>query len=67
MRGGSAEETLWDKEYCDRLSSTHGSRVFAYRADNGRFMDPLLKKSVQTCGQQISYFGVGYHYQNAIA
>ena len=48
------------------MAATHGSRVYTYRADNGRFADPQFKEAVQTCGQQIGYCGVVTHHQNAI-
>ena len=60
------EETLQEKEAYERLAFTHGSRVCAYREDNGIFADTLLKEAVQTCGQKISYCGVGSHHQNTI-
>ena len=48
MRVTSSEETLWEKEAYDRLADTHGSRVCAYRVDNGRFVNPLFKEVVKT-------------------
>ena len=54
MRGTSDEETLREKEAYERLAATHGSRVYTYRADNGRFADTLFKEEVQAYGQQIS-------------
>ena len=54
MRGTSYEETLHTKEAYERLASTHGARVCAYRYDNGIFTDTLFKESVHTCGQYIS-------------
>ena len=49
MRGKSSEETLWAKEAYKRLVVTHGARVCAYRAEKGRFADPLFKEAIQTC------------------
>ena len=66
MRGTSDEETLREKEAYERLAATHGSRVYTYRADNGRFADPQFKEAVQTCGIHIIYCGVGSHHQNTI-
>ena len=40
-RGISAEETLQSKEYYERLASTHGTRVFSNREDNGIFQIPF--------------------------
>ena len=48
MRGNSSEEKLWAKEAYEPFAATHGTRVCDYRADNGRFVDPLFKVSVQT-------------------
>ena len=42
----------------------HGTRVCDYRAYNGILSDELFKEAVQTFGQQINYFGVGYDHQN---
>ena len=50
MRGTSSEETIYTKEAYKRLAATHGDRVCAYRADNGRFTDPQFKETVQTRG-----------------
>ena len=66
MRGTSSEETLRSKEAHESLTATHGDRVCTYREDNRRFVDPLFKEAVQTCGQQISYCRVGTHHQKAI-
>ena len=46
MRRTSDEETLQEKEAYERLASTHGARVYAYRADNGRFVEPQFKDLV---------------------
>ena len=66
MMGTSYKEILQPKETYECLESTHGTRVCAYRVDNGIFLKPLLKEVVQKCGQQISYYGVVSKYQNAI-
>ena len=66
MRVTSAEETLWVKEAYERLASIHRARVYAYRADNGRFTEPLFNEAVQTFRKYIIYCGVGSHHQNAI-
>ena len=65
MRVTSDEETIQAKESYELLTATHGVRVCAYRSDK-KNPEPLFKESVNTCGQQISYCGVGYHHQNAI-
>ena len=49
MRGTLDNETLQAKEVYDLLSATHGARVFAYRAENGRFLDSLFKEAFKTC------------------
>ena len=66
MRGTSAEGNTWEKEDYESLAATHGNRVCSYRLDNRRFAELLFKEAVQTCGQQISYYGVVYHHKNAI-
>ena len=66
MRGTSAEETLQDKESYKRLAATHGARVCVYRAGKGMLSYPLLEETIQNCGQDIIYCGVGFHHQNAI-
>ena len=66
MSKTSSEETLHSKEAYERLTSTHVSRLCAYSADNGRFVDSLFKESFQTCKQHINYCGVGSRHQNAI-
>ena len=65
-RGTSAVETFQDEETYKLLSATNGASICAYRADSRRFIDPLLNESVQTCGQKITYCGVGSHDQNEI-
>ena len=64
MRGTAAEKILRAKEAYRRFSDTHGTRVCAYRVDNGRFEEPLFKEAVHTCREQISYCGVDSHQQN---
>ena len=49
MRGTSSEEIHRAKEAYERLVTTHGARVCAYRLDNGRFAEPHFKEVVQTC------------------
>ena len=66
MRGTLSEETLQAKEAYERLMAMYGTRGYAYTADNWIFSDPLFKEVVQTCGQEISSFGLLSHYQNAI-
>ena len=66
MKVTSGEETLRAKEAYERLESTHGDRVCAYRANSRRFAEPISKEAVQTCGQQISYCGVGSHHHKEI-
>ena len=66
MRGTSDEEILWAKEAYECLAYTHGARVCTYTADNRRFTETHLKETVQTCGKQMSYFGVGSHRKNTI-
>ena len=43
MRGTSAENKFWAKEAYERLAATYEEKVCAYKADNGRFPDPLFK------------------------
>ena len=62
----SAEETLHAKEAYKRLSVTHGTRVCAYRADNGRFLYPPFKEAIRSCGQKIRFCGMESRHQNAI-
>ena len=66
MRGTSDEEDLLAKEADENLADTHGARVCDYRAENISIEDTQFKESVQTCGQQISYCGVGSNPQNEI-
>ena len=66
MRGTSAKATLRAKEAYERLKTTHGDRVCAYRADNRRFVDPLLKEESKKFRQHTRYCGVGSHHQNEI-
>ena len=66
MRGTSSEETLQTKESHERLAATHRSRLCTYRSDNGRYSETLFKEAIQTCRQQISYYGVGSNHQNEI-
>ena len=66
MRGTQSEETLRSKEPHERSLETHWDRVYAYRVYRGMFYEPLLKESVQTCGQQIRYCGLGSHHKNKI-
>ena len=66
MSGTPDEETLRAKEAYERMAATHGARFCAYRAYDGRFLYPLFKEVVQTCGKQISYCGVGYCHKNVI-
>ena len=40
--------------------------VYAYRADNRRFSEPLFKEAVQNCGHHIRYSGVGSHHKKEI-
>ena len=58
MRVNSDEETLQAMEAYKRLAATHGTRLWSYREDIGIFSDPLFKETVQTCGQQVSYWRV---------
>ena len=62
----SAEDTLHAKEAYKRLAVTHGTRVCAYRADNGRFLYPPFKEAIRSCGEKISFFVVVYHHENTI-
>ena len=64
--GTSYEETLWDKEAYERLADTHEARLCAYRAYNGRFIEPQFKEAVQTYEQGFSYCGVVSFHQNII-
>ena len=66
MRGTQEEETLLSKEVYERLTLTHGARVYTYWVDNRRFAETLFKEAIQKCRQQMSYCGVGSHHQNAI-
>ena len=66
MRVTLYEETLQAKEAHKRLLATHWDRFCTYMADNGRFLYPQCKEAVQTCDQQISYYGVGSHHKNTI-
>ena len=66
MRGTSAEETLHIKEAHKRLAATHGSRVCAYRADNGILSYPHFKDATRICVKQTSFYGVLSHNQNMI-
>ena len=43
MMGASDEETLRSKESYKRLAAAQVGRVCTHRADNGRFLEPLLK------------------------
>ena len=40
--------------------------VYAYRADNRRFSEPLFKEAFQNCGHHIRYSGVGSHHKKEI-
>ena len=66
MRRTLSEETLQAKEAYERLMAMYGTRGYAYTADNWIFSEPLFKDVVHTCGQEISSFGLVYHYQNEI-
>ena len=63
MIGTTDDENLQFEESCEFLVVTHGNRVCAYRAGNGRFSKPLFKEEFQTCIKQISYCGVVSHHK----
>ena len=64
MRGTKDEEIIQSTGAYEIKENTHKTRVCAYRSDNRRFSDTLLKDAVQTSGQQIRYCRVVSHHQN---
>jgi hypothetical protein len=63
----TSEETVKGKIAFERYAKMHGVHIKHYHADNGRFKDKLFMKSIDECGQTISFTGVGAHHQNGIA
>ena len=51
MTGTPTDETLWAKYDYEHLEATNWSKVYAYRENNIKFADPLLKKAIQTYRQ----------------
>ncbi len=67
MPDSTAESTLEAKNAYEQLLRTHGHRVKAYHADNGRFAENVFVGDVRDKAQSMTYCGVGSHHQNGIA
>ena len=50
----------------EHLEATHGTRVCAFRADNGKFIETLFKEEVRYYGQHITYCVLGSYQNNVI-
>ena len=67
MSDTKAENTLEAKNAYEALMFSHGHKVLAYHADNGRYAEEAFKQDAKNKAQIMSYCGVGVHSQNGIA
>ena len=67
MTDTKAENTLEAKNAYEALMLSHGHKVLAYHADNGRYAEEAFKQDAKDKAQMMSYCGVGAHSQNGIA
>ena len=67
MTSLSTEQTVEAKIAIERLTLSHGVKIFLYRADNGRFANSAFKHHCETSKQGITFCGVGAHHQNGIS
>ena len=67
MKDTKAENTLEAKNAYEALMLSHGHKVLAYHADNGRYAEEAFKQDAKDKAQIMSYCGVGAHSQNGIA
>ena len=67
MRDTTAKSTIEAKHAYESLMMSHGHRVMAYHADNGRYAESAFRKDAKDKAQQLTFCGVGEHSQNGIA
>ena len=57
MRDLTSEATLEAKNAWEQLAGTRAVRIQRYRADNGRYSDPMFLQDMKDNTQQITFCG----------
>ena len=48
------------------MAASHGIKIEAFHADNGRFAEKGFRDAVNDANQKITFFGVNAHHQNSL-
>jgi hypothetical protein len=60
-------ETIIGKRAFERFAARHGALIKQYRGDNHPFSTQEFLDELELCEQDITYRGVGAHFQNGVA
>jgi hypothetical protein len=60
-------ETIVGKRAFERFAACHGALIKQYRGDNHPFSAQEFLDELELCEQDITYSGVGAHFQNGVA